>query len=156
MSSEWQAKRRVLILSEQERWNMINSEVYQRRMRALIPAYFQPTSSIRAFNRVFQLPAHLYKRCKDRVRLWPSKKFAKEPPPRREDPIHEDIIKRLINADVCEPTVAGPYVSKMFYLATSSSLRPIFNYGHMPKLFETPRFNLPSLYQVVDRYNWES
>ncbi len=44
-----------------------------------------------------------------------------------------------------------PFVSSMFFIVNNNktSLRPIFNYGHMTKHFKTPHFNLPSLYQLL-------
>ncbi len=40
-------------------------------------------------------------------------------------------------------------------LLNTTPEEPIFNYGHMKNFFKTPHFNLPSLYQIIDRYKWK-
>ena len=121
-----------------------------------IPEYHQPQTNIQIFNAQFPIPPKLYRRWKDGIRLWPTKSFSKARTKAKEPGIHKEIIQRLLDKEIVTETVAGPYSSGMFYIlkGEGEKLRPIFNYKHLTKALSSPHFNLPSLYQIIDRYEW--
>jgi len=155
-SNEWQTRWKMVaqgLKGAPQSETMLETE----KLLKLIPTYFRPKTSIRDVHAEFPLPKHLYNLWKDGVILWPQCKYAKDVRKGPTDPVHLAIMNRLVEAGICEVTVSSPFTSSMFYIVNSkkTSLRPIFNYGHMTKHFTTPHFNLPSLYRVLEKYSWK-
>ncbi len=156
-SNDWQSRRKIRNNGLEYSWQHRSSSETELLVN-LIPEYFTPKASIRSVHAEFPLPKRLYNLWKDGIRLWPKCSYAKDFRKGPIDPINQIIVDRLVKAGICEVTTSSPFCSSMFYLLNNNktSLRPIFNYGHLTKYFTTPHFNLPSVYQVIDKYNWQS
>ena len=137
-SNDWQMRRKKG--SQALKGSPLNRTVSEtKKLLDLIPMYFRPKASIKSVNAEFPLPPHLFRLWKDGVRLWPQCKYAKDVKKGPVDPVNVAIMNRLVETGICEVTVASPYTSSMFFIlnGNSTSLRPIFNYGHMTKHFST-------------------
>ena len=156
-SLEYQIQRRNWISKEKVRGNGACPVENVGHMLSLIPNYYQPESTFETFDRQFGIPKHLKRRWKNGVRLWPDVKFSKTRTRTRDDEITAEIVKRLLKEKIIVTTNSGPFVSSLFYILNQdgSKLRPIFNYKHLTKALNTPHFNLPSLYQVVHKRQWQ-
>ena len=70
---------------------------------AQLPSYYKPNTDIRKFHKEFPLPSRFFKKWKDGIPLWSSKKFAK----RYKDVVTEQkttIIQDLLKNDIIQKT----------------------------------------------------
>ncbi len=150
-SNNWQNRRKKYIADIRNR-----SAKETNQLLSIIPEYYTSEATIRTLHTEFPLPNHLYRKWKDGIRLWPNRKYSKDIRTGKKDPINIEVMRRLVHVGICNVTVSSPDVSNMFFIINNSkdSLRPIFNYGHMTNSFKTPHFNLPSLFQIIDKYKW--
>lgn len=118
-SLEYQIQRRNWISKEKVKGN---GACPVENMLSLIPEYYQPESTFVTFDKEFGIPKHLMRRWRNGVRLWPDVKFSKTRAHTRDDQITDEIVKRLLKANIIKTTNARPYG-----FASSGSVFEILN-----------------------------
>ena len=121
---------------------------------AKLPTYHKPASSIQLFHEEFPLPTRLFRKWKDGIKIWSSKKFAKK----YKDIVTTEktaVLNELLSKDIIIKTKKGPFISDFFLLEGKEKIRPIFNYSQLTKSLNPPKFFLPSLYQIIKKRNWQ-
>lgn len=121
--------------------------------KAQLPSYYKPNTNIQKFHSEFPLPQRFFKKWKNGIPLWSSKKYAKK----YKDIVTEpktSIIKDLLKNKIIQKTSRCSFCSDFFLLEAKDKIRPIFNYSQITKSLKPPKFYLPSLYQVISRTNW--
>ncbi|CAF1080166.1 unnamed protein product [Brachionus calyciflorus] len=121
--------------------------------------FFEPRSNIRDFSRVFPLPANLYSMWKDGVKIYLKQKFVKQHTPSMDtySEFHERVVQHLVSKKILEPCSNKGFFTGMFCVPKDkSSFRPIFNFKKLSALLTTPKFMLPSIYQILQKQNWPS
>lgn len=117
-----------------------------------IETYLKPISNITNFHEQFPLPKNLYKKWKHGIRFWPQNKCAKrksKPPTINESLQLDEMLKANIIYPVKKPK---QYVGSFFLVdRLNKKFRPITNYKSLSKLFKVPKFELPSLYQHINK-----
>lgn len=143
-SNQWQVKRKQWISDKKK-------EPSLEHLKSITPQYTEPITSIARFQATYPLPAHLWRRWKDGIRLWPTVKYSKSNPFPVEPPIHAFIMDCLKRPKSVTRNTAGPFRTNMFYLVddNQTKLRPIFDYSHLTRHLQEPCFYLPSIYQIL-------
>ncbi|CAF0892387.1 unnamed protein product [Brachionus calyciflorus] len=121
--------------------------------------FFEPRSNIRDFCRVFPLPANLYSKWKDGVKIYLKQKFVKQHTPSMDtySEFHERVVQHLASKKILEPCSNKGFYTGMFCVPKDkTSFRPIFNFKKLSALLTTPKFMLPSIYQILQKQNWPS
>ena len=120
---------------------------------AILPTYYQPNTNIQKFQLEFPIPSRLYRKWKDGIPLWSTKKYAKK----YKDVVTDQktiVIQRLLESKIIVKSGKCAFCSDFFLLESKGKIRPIFNYSQITKSLNLPKFYLPSLYQVINRTNW--
>jgi len=122
--------------------------------------YIKPNSNVQKFNKVFPLPASLYNKIKLGVRVWPTKQYIIKKPYAKEPKAHMQICEQLLTAGIIEEVPRQEwakcrFLSRMFIIPKgTNSIRPIFNYSALTPFLVSPKFVLPSIFQVARKMDW--
>ena len=97
---------------------------------AILPTYYQPNTNIQKFHKEFPIPNRLYRKWKDGIPLWSTKKYAK-----KFKDINTDqktiVIQRLLESKIIVKSGRCAFCSDFFLLESKGKIRPIFNYIYL-------------------------
>ncbi len=98
----------------------------------------------------------IFQKWKNGVPIWTTAKHSAGKLHNRRDHIHDEVIARLLKAEIIKKSTRTAFVSDFFLVGKekSTKIRPIFNYSHLTKKIKTPHFVLPSLFQLIKRKPW--
>lgn len=90
------------------------------------------------------------------MRIWPKDlKFSKSRIRTKENAMHTEVVEKLLKAGIISRTLSANFLSSFFTIKSKDKIRPIFNYSHLTNAIVSPKFNLPSIYQLLMRENWD-
>lgn len=117
----------------------------------LIEQFMRPESTVVLFNQNFPLPPRLFRKWKDGVRFWPPNKVVKSKDRRAPTKTTLLTFQALHSAGIIEPAKPKQYVASCFTVEKATkAARPITNFSRLSKLFDSPKFSLKSISQLID------
>ncbi len=110
---------------------------------------------ITEFNKIFPL-GPIFQKWKNGIPIWTTVKHSAGRLHNRNDHISQEIIARLLKAEIIKKGKRAAFVSDFFLVGkdNSTKVRPIFNFSHLTSKIKSPHFVLPSLFQLVRRKPW--
>ena len=138
------------------------SALYMEQLRPLdrfVDDNIKPSSKVKEFNKEFPLSPKLFKRWKDVVMIFPTIDYvrSKTSHPLSVSALELLVLARMVAIGILEVTYKrSPYQAGFFLVKKQGKkVRPITNYSHLSKYVEAAKFNLPNVFQVIEKMRWQ-